>query len=397
MEDQVVIQQYYELRSCRAVAELYQCNQETIRRLLKRNGIDLTGWKRTPEYALPKKRYPHKTYPRKYTPVAYHVTCQCCGKEFEAHNKRSRYCSRKCKDVGYKREHGQDSRLEPRHVTCVICGKEFDTRIYTKITCSPECGAARIKQRSKECDRNRPNRDSRQYEHTREEWQQIIKERAKQRAEREAVEKAWYKALHTVERECAECGALFYCLDKETRRTCSTECSRRYKNRRADKRVPVDQQVDRITLKKLFKRDNGICYLCGCECDWNDWKTSQKGNTYPGDKYPTIEHVIPISKGGLNAWDNVRLACWKCNLDKADGIIKIQPMSREHAYSEKYSGTQKKRTAQYTLDGELIRIWDSTAQIKRELGLNDSHIQSVCRGHKSKTGNAYGFHWEYVS
>lgn len=282
-------------------------------------------------------------------------------------------------------------------MTCVICGKEFDTRIYTKITCSPECSEARIRQRRKECDKNRPNRDSRRYEHTREEWNQIIKEQARQRAERETIEKAWYKALHTVERECAECGALFYCLDNETRVTCSTECSKRRSNRRADKRIPKEQRVDKISLKKLFKRDNGICYLCGCECDWDDWKTSRRGNKYPGDKYPVIEHVIPVSKGGLDSWDNVRLACSKCNSEKSDGIIKIQPMSHEFAYSQKYCATQAKRTAQYTLDGKLIRIWDSTGQIERETGLKSKHIQAVCRRDKSNTGNAYGFHWEYVS
>lgn len=35
-------------------------------------------------------------------------------------------------------------------------------------------------------------------------------------------------------------------------------------------------------------------------------------------------------------------------------------------------------------------------RIRRELGLDDKHIQNVCRKRKSNTGNAYGYHWEYV-
>ena len=54
MEDKIVIEQYYKLRSCRAVAELYRCSDETIRRILKANGIKLTGWKK-PERTTPKR------------------------------------------------------------------------------------------------------------------------------------------------------------------------------------------------------------------------------------------------------------------------------------------------------------------------------------------------------
>ena len=42
---------------------------------------------------------------------------------------------------------------------------------------------------------------------------------------------------------------------------------------------------------------------------------------------------------------------------------------------------------------ESIRIWDSTEQIKRELGFNNKHIQNVARG---KGQTAYGYRWEYL-
>lgn len=348
-----------------------------------------------------------------YKKAEYQVVCDCCGKAFIAHRKDNRFCSRKCRDVSYKQRKGQDSRLEPRSVVCKICGKPFKTFNATKATCSEECSRG-LKRKGTWIEKScaicgelfETHWDSQMTcgsgcckEEYKKKQHKVRNERAKNnsRNQLKKLEKQWQNALHTVERECKYCGSLFYCLDTNNKQCCSSECSKKYGYQRANKRIPKEQRVDKIPLKRLYKRDKGICYLCGEPCDWDDWRISAKGNSYPGDKYPTIEHIIPISKGGLDAWDNVRLACWKCNLDKADGIIKMQPMSKEFAYSQKYSATPAKKTAQYTLDGKLIKIWESTGQIRRELGLNDKHIQSVCRGYKSNTGNAYGFHWEYVS
>ena len=126
-----------------------------------------------------------------------------------------------------------------------------------------------------------------------------------------------------------------------------------------------------------------------------DRRVSDNGNPYPGDNYPTVEHVIPVSLGGLESWNNVRLAHWKCNLEKGATIGESQLMLGD--FAKPPLKTKAKKTAQYSLNGELIRIWDSTAAIRRELGLNDKHIQSACKRYKTNTGNAYGFHWEYVT
>lgn len=70
-----------------------------------------------------------------------------------------------------------------------------------------------------------------------------------------------------------------------------------------------------ITLKKLYERDNGVCYICGNVCDWTDseWKD---GVFIVGRNYPTIEHLKPLSKGGSHTWNNIRLACLSCNSKK---------------------------------------------------------------------------------
>jgi 5-methylcytosine-specific restriction endonuclease McrA len=54
------------------------------------------------------------------------------------------------------------------------------------------------------------------------------------------------------------------------------------------------------------------CYLCGC--DWNALPT--KTNVSSGEFWKTIDHVIPLSRGGSNWPANLRPACSDCNLSK---------------------------------------------------------------------------------
>lgn len=52
-----------------------------------------------------------------------------------------------------------------------------------------------------------------------------------------------------------------------------------------------------------------------------------------------------------------------------------------------------KPTYQYTLDGELIREWSSTAEVQRQLGYNQGNISDCCNG---KRKQSYGFIWRYA-
>lgn len=51
------------------------------------------------------------------------------------------------------------------------------------------------------------------------------------------------------------------------------------------------------------------------------------------------------------------------------------------------------RVSQFSLDGELIRIFDSFADIKRDIGFSTQYIRNVCRG---KLEKANGFKWKYT-
>lgn len=121
---------------------------------------------------------------------------------------------------------------------------------------------------------------------------------------------------------CKQCGALFV-PEGSRKKFCSAECGLKYHNSRREhhairQKRKTEQTVDKdITLEKLFERDGGKCYLCGHICDWDDCKIID-GVFIAGGKYPSVEHIVPLSKGGEHSWNNVKLACRRCNSVKRD-------------------------------------------------------------------------------
>lgn len=71
-----------------------------------------------------------------------------------------------------------------------------------------------------------------------------------------------------------------------------------------------------ITIDALIQRDGCQCYLCGKETNFAD---KRWGNF--GPDYPTIDHVIPLAKGGKHSWDNTKVCCGLCNVSKRDKLM----------------------------------------------------------------------------
>lgn len=63
----------------------------------------------------------------------------------------------------------------------------------------------------------------------------------------------------------------------------------------------------------ILKANGGACYLCGAITD-----ASLDSND---PLYPTVDHVVPLSRGGTHAEDNARCCCRRCNTRKSDNTI----------------------------------------------------------------------------
>lgn len=92
-------------------------------------------------------------------------------------------------------------------------------------------------------------------------------------------------------------------------RYCSTSCEQIAAFHRRRSRL-ANAFVEDVNRLEVFMADGYTCYLCG--------KKTDPRKSYPHPKSPTIDHVIPISKGGLHERANCRTACARCNSAKQD-------------------------------------------------------------------------------
>lgn len=138
------------------------------------------------------------------------------------------------------------------------------------------------------------------------------RERQKQRRQADADTERF---MNTLLVECSECGKVFATIDSR-RVCCSRKCLKHRQNSRHDNRIAKDKRIDKdISVDRLFSRDKGRCWICGGECDKNDFV--MKGETFvAGNNYPSIDHIVPVYLGGADSWENVRLAHRNCNLKR---------------------------------------------------------------------------------
>lgn len=209
---------------------------------------------------------------------------------------------------------GFEATKKPITVRCRQCGRTFERQfhIFRDVvngtwTCGNECPLCRTdRQQEREQERERQRREEAERD-------------ARIKAEQRAIKQADLISRQMEERlaihVCKNCGTE-YCIETtgyNSKQYCSEKCMKRWvmriKNDRRIRRMKTRQHDTDITLELLFKKDNGVCYLCGKQCDWND--VDADGNAQ--GNYPSIDHVRPLSKGGTHTWNNVRLACRSCN------------------------------------------------------------------------------------
>jgi 5-methylcytosine-specific restriction endonuclease McrA len=70
----------------------------------------------------------------------------------------------------------------------------------------------------------------------------------------------------------------------------------------------------RFSKQNVFLRDSYICQYCGCQVN---------------KRSATLDHVLPVSHGGRNTWENCTTACATCNSLKGSDS-KIVPSSRPY-------------------------------------------------------------------
>ena len=88
---------------------------------------------------------------------------------------------------------------------------------------------------------------------------------------------------------------------------------RRDNHHRRRARLKGARNADKVLLADLIVRDDSTCQLCGEPIDLTlEW---------PNPMYRSIDHRIPISRGGEHSLENTQLAHLRCNISKADKVV----------------------------------------------------------------------------
>ena len=74
-----------------------------------------------------------------------------------------------------------------------------------------------------------------------------------------------------------------------------------------------DAFVEEVSYEVLRERDGDGCFVCGQKIDFT--------LVYPDPMYRTLEHIVPLSKGGEHSYNNTALSHLVCNQRKNAKIV----------------------------------------------------------------------------
>jgi hypothetical protein len=229
--------------------------------------------------------------------VAGHVvrlgrTCEACGAKYNASYREQRTCGRAC-GVDLRRR-ADTYNYSKRRVSwpssrvwindCHQCGEPYAARHPRTTMCGDACRAAR-------------------YTAT----------RMRVRQEREQARLAQGPRLctgcHVVEVEypARTCEACRLVVEKAARR--------RAKSRRRARHAGA-KVVEYIYLPDIAERDGHRCGICRRQVDMT--------LLVPHPKAPTLDHVVPLARGGDHSKANAQLAHFLCNSRKGDRVGDVQ-------------------------------------------------------------------------
>jgi len=167
----------------------------------------------------------------------------------------------------------------------------------------------------------------------------------------------------------------------------------------ADKATILSREQFWIDFYQSFKPENG-------------YNTCQKAASCQGVKHRR-EVVERMAARQRKPWKKERLEDWrrqmagfkytghkwtdgqKMKLSLSHIGKKWKPGQREkvlHALSKNPKGFNKKRVAQFSIKGELIKEFSSVKEAEDQFGAR-SNIHAVCKGKREK---AFGFIWRYA-
>lgn len=201
-------------------------------------------------------------------------TCIRCGTSFSWKYQRE-YCSNACR-AAIQRRRKAGKPVADHIPVCELCGEEILDGRYGQARHSSCWGKTIPPQDSKTC----------------------------------PVCNGTFIPFRRAQRSCSnDCAQKFWKKNFRTPEPWDDSRRARYHKRRArKKKLPADD----IRPREVYERDGWICQIC--------FEPVDEKMKWPDPMSPSLDHVIPLSKGGHHVWENVALAHLDCNVRKGDRV-----------------------------------------------------------------------------
>lgn len=213
------------------------------------------------------------------------MLCLYCQKPLGLYaDPRQRYCDKTCSD----KKRADAKRIKPWAMNCERCSKEFSTNRKHQRFCSYAC----------------------HYEYA------LEQANLKHKAFREAN-----PIPESFEYNCSVCNVLIVKPHRLTGvsikygvycDTCRVAAQRaRYRKKTVARQSSA--KPSGLWFEQILATYGSNCYLCQQDIDLSLPRTSKRG--------ATVDHITPLSRGGQDELDNLRLVHWDCNRAKSNKLV----------------------------------------------------------------------------
>lgn len=130
------------------------------------------------------------------------------------------------------------------------------------------------------------------------------------------------------DRTCEACGTPIPITRRADARRCSRKCvhasrpAEEYRNKAKRRRARIKgaRTTELLRTADVFARDGWICQICFDPID--------SSIPWPDPMSKSIDHIVPVSRGGAHSMSNVRAAHLGCNCRKGATIDAVEGAGR---------------------------------------------------------------------
>lgn len=121
------------------------------------------------------------------------------------------------------------------------------------------------------------------------------------------------------ERVCVGCEKIIPKTARADKKWCSEECALKARSHTMNiqRRIRTSEDVQEFKRTEIYERDGWVCQLCK--------KAVNPKLTFPNPACASLDHVIPLSRGGGHKTTNVQLAHLRCNTSRGNKVLNLSP------------------------------------------------------------------------